>query len=162
MELEENGYTFIEAEYDSIFGMGFNDFSEIKTTTPFSNMFTGNLNYNNVSTIDSKYKYWILDVNNNSINGKKLNFKNKKAIFDTGSNIIYMPYEDAATYYKFINRSSNNYGHFTVPCNTTDHVAYIIGSINYNIDQSDLITGQIGIDGMWIIGDTFLKNDYSV
>ncbi|RIB22930.1 aspartic peptidase domain-containing protein [Gigaspora rosea] len=206
---EEVGSLFQEAEYDGIFGMGFNDLSSIGTPTPFSNMveqkavtnpyfgiylqrsndtghtgtltlgdidttkFTGNLNYNNVSTLHREYLYWILDVDDISINGNKLNFKNKLATFDTGANIILMPEEDAATYHKFINGSSlNEYGIYTVPCNTMDQVAYIIGGVSYNIDQSDLVTesdcsssvqaGSIGDDNMWLIGDAFLRNVYSV
>ncbi|RIB15553.1 aspartic peptidase domain-containing protein [Gigaspora rosea] len=134
--------------------------------------FTGNLNYNNVSTYDGKYMYWILDVGDISINGNRLNFKNRKAIFDTGVNIVLMPEEDAATYHKFINGSSFNDhdGTYTVPCNTMDQVAYIIGGVSYNIDQSDLVTEsdcfsfvQPGsFDNMWIIGDAFLRNVYSV
>ncbi|RIB15550.1 aspartic peptidase domain-containing protein [Gigaspora rosea] len=131
--------------------------------------FTGNLNYNNVSTYFDEYKYWILNVDDISINGNKLNFKNRQAIFDTGINIVLMPYEDAATYHKFINGSSITDGIYTMPCNTTDHVAYIIGGISYNIDQSDLVTGsdclssvQARGEDMWIIGDVFLRNVYSV
>ncbi|KAF0427125.1 acid protease [Gigaspora margarita] len=121
---EADGDLFIEAEYDGIFGMGFDALSEIKTTTPFSNMvkqkavtnpyfglylqrsndhgdvgtltlgdidttkFTGNLNYNNVSTTDGEYKYWIIDVDDISINGNNLKFKNRKAILDTGNDNI--------------------------------------------------------------------------
>ncbi|RIB20286.1 aspartic peptidase domain-containing protein [Gigaspora rosea] len=133
--------------------------------------FTGNLHYNNVSTNDEGvYDFWTLDVDDISINGKKLNFKNRKAIFDTGSNIVSMPYKDAAAYHKLINGSSFDGSIYTVPCNTSDQVAYIIGSVSYNIDQSDLVTGsdcssgvQVGaVNGMWIIGDTFLRNVYSV
>ncbi|KAF0532745.1 acid protease [Gigaspora margarita] len=204
---EEDGDEFEPVEFDGIFGMGFDDLSGIKTTTPFSNMvkqkavanpyfgiylqrsndtghtgtltlgdidttkFTGNLNYNNVSTIKGKNVYWILDVDDISINGNKLKFKNRQAIFDTGSNIVYMPEEDAKTYHKFINGSSlNNDRTYTVPCNATDQVAYIFGDVSYNIDQSDLVMGsdcyssvQIGsIDNMWLIGDSFLRNVYSV
>ncbi|KAF0427126.1 acid protease [Gigaspora margarita] len=175
---EADGDLFIEAEYDGIFGMGFDALSEIKTTTPFSNMvkqkavtnpyfglylqrsndhgdvgtltlgdidttkFIGKLNYNNVSTTDGEYKYWIIDVDDISINGNNLKFKNRKAILDTGNNIVLMPYNDALTYHQFIIRSSELNGHFTVPCNTTDQVAYIIGGVSYNIDQSDLVTGS--------------------
>ncbi|KAF0553707.1 acid protease [Gigaspora margarita] len=133
--------------------------------------FIGNLNYNNVSTYEGEYKSWILDVDDISINGIKLNFKNRQALFDTGNNLVFMSYEDAATYHKFINGSSlNNDGIYTVPCNTTDQVAYIIGGVSYNIDQSDLTTGsdcsssvQPGGGGdMWLIGDAFLGNVYSV
>ncbi|RIB04112.1 aspartic peptidase domain-containing protein, partial [Gigaspora rosea] len=204
---EEFGEAFAEQEFDGIFGMGFDDLSEIQTPTPFSNMvkqkavknpyfgiylqrsngtghtgtltlgdidttkFTGNLNYNNVSTTDvGEYLYWILDVDDISINGNKLNFKNRKALFDTGNNLVYMPEEDAATYHKFINGSSlNEDGTYIVPCNTMDQVAYIIGGVSYNIDQSDLVMGsdcyssvQIGGDDMWLIGDAFLRNVYSV
>ncbi|RIB15560.1 aspartic peptidase domain-containing protein [Gigaspora rosea] len=209
---EELGSLFREAEYDGIFGMGFDNLSKINASAPFSNMveqkavknpyfgiylqrsndtgltgtltlgdidttkFTGNLNYNNVSTLNDKYLYWILDVDDISINGNKLNFKNKQAIFDTGANIILMPDEDAATYHKFINGSSFDGRLYTVPCNTMDQVAYIIGGVSYNIDQSDLVTDQpdlvtgsdclssvqIGNDYNWLIGDVFLRNVYSV
>ncbi|CAG8615079.1 14477_t:CDS:2, partial [Gigaspora rosea] len=142
-------------------------FGNIDTTK-----FTGNLNYNNVSTIHGKYQYWILDVNDISINGNKLNFSNRQAIFDTGSNMVFMPSEDAATYHQFIDGSSTDDGTYTVPCDLTDQVAYIFGGISYNIDQSDLVTGndgvvcyssvQSGVDDMWLIGDVFLRNVYSV
>ncbi|RIB24411.1 aspartic peptidase domain-containing protein, partial [Gigaspora rosea] len=121
---EEDGGLFISAEYDGIFGMGFDALSEINTATPFSNMvkqkavtnpyfglylqrsndngdvgtltlgdidttkFTGKLSYNNVSTIKGEYKAWIIDVDDISINGNKLNFKTRKALFDTGNNIV--------------------------------------------------------------------------
>ncbi|KAF0492167.1 acid protease [Gigaspora margarita] len=132
--------------------------------------FIVNLNYNNVPTLYGKYMFWVLDVDDISINGNKLDFKNRQAIFDTGSNIVFMSDDDAATYHKFINGSSFNDGIYTVPCNTTDQVAYIFGGVSYIIDQSDLVTGsdcsfsvQLGNnDNIWIIGDIFLRNVYSV
>ncbi|RIB15549.1 aspartic peptidase domain-containing protein, partial [Gigaspora rosea] len=131
--------------------------------------FTGNLNYNKVSTLNGEYLYWIIDVDGISINGHKLKFKNRKALFDTGSNLIYMPDKDAKIYHKFIKGSSFNNGTYFVPCKTTDHVAYIIGGVSYNIDQSDLVTEfdcsssvQVGGDDFWTFGDAFLRNVYSV
>ncbi|KAF0553708.1 acid protease [Gigaspora margarita] len=132
--------------------------------------FTGNLNYNNVSKFNGNYSVWIIDVDDISINGHKLNFKTKKAIFDTGNDLILMPDKDAKIYHKFINGSSFNNGTYFVPCRTTDLVAYIIGGISYNIDQSDLVTGSYcyssvqpaGDGDTWTFGDPFLRNVYSV
>ncbi|CAG8749859.1 4391_t:CDS:2, partial [Dentiscutata erythropus] len=140
--------------------------------------FTGNLNYYNVSTVEGEYKHWIIDLDDVSINGNKLNYRERKVIFDTGGFMIFMPPDDAITFFKHINGSSQDSdGLFHVPCNMTDQIAYIFGGINYNIEPSDLIHGPADYDCIsvvqysaevvvdeytWIVGDTFLRNVYSV
>ncbi|CAG8596310.1 9145_t:CDS:2, partial [Racocetra fulgida] len=87
--------------------------------------FTGKLNYHNVSTINGEYVFWMTNADNISINGKKLKYKKKMAIFDTSAYAVFMSSDDADAYHKLIKGSekrkiSNDVGEaYVVPCNTT-------------------------------------------
>ncbi|CAG8526434.1 10611_t:CDS:2, partial [Racocetra persica] len=95
--------------------------------------FTGNLSYHKVAQYNGSYKFWMTEMDDISINGKKLNYTNKKAIFDTGVPAILMPYYDADSFHKYVNGS---YNQFT---NYVSQVSFIFGGISYNINASELI-----------------------
>ncbi|CAG8540484.1 24413_t:CDS:2, partial [Racocetra persica] len=138
--------------------------------------FIGKLSYNKVSDFDGKYLFWIIHLDDASINGNKLNYTKRKALFDSGSPLVFMPLDDVKEFHSLINGShSDESGKFYVPCNMTDQVAFIFGGISYNIEPSDLIGEKDSFGCMsavqnadfagvntWLIGDPFLRNVYSV
>ncbi|CAG8768889.1 22722_t:CDS:2, partial [Dentiscutata erythropus] len=148
--------------------MGILTLGDVDTTK-----FTGNFNYYKVSTVEGKYKHWIIDLDDVSINGNKLDYGERKVVLDTGGNGVFMSPDDAITFHKYITGSyQDSEGIFHVPCNITDQVAYIFGGISYYFEQSDLIHESADYDCIsivqeniidtWIIGYTFLRNVYSV
>ncbi|CAG8836134.1 14040_t:CDS:1, partial [Racocetra persica] len=138
--------------------------------------FAGKLSYNKVSTLKGKYVYWMTNVDDISINGKKLKYKKRMAIFDTSSRVVFMSFGDADTYHKSIKGSRLVFddagGTYIVPCNTTDKVDYIFSGINYpstlifsqyeNICYSSVQYADFVDDSTWIIGGSFLRDVYSV
>ncbi|CAG8806323.1 8394_t:CDS:2, partial [Racocetra persica] len=142
--------------------------------------FTGKLSYNKVSTINGTYVHWMTNMDDISINGKKLKYKIKSAIFDPSSDYVYTSSGNAEAFHNLIN-GANQFCNdvtciYTVPCNSTDRVEYIFNGINYH---SNLIAGKrddLGIcfsavqsadfggdsDHIMLIGVPLLKDVYSV
>ncbi|CAG8588055.1 28250_t:CDS:1 [Dentiscutata erythropus] len=153
--------------------MGLLTLGDVDTTK-----FTGNLNYYNVSAVEGLYKYWMIDLDDVSINGNKLNYRKRKVVLDIGGFMTYMPFDDVVTFHKYIKGSSqDSKGFFHVPCNITDQIAYIFGGISYSLEPSDLIyksadhdcissvqptIGTVVDEYSWAVGYSFIRNVYSV
>ncbi|CAG8785207.1 2798_t:CDS:1, partial [Racocetra fulgida] len=133
--------------------------------------------YNKVSTINGRYVYWMTNMDDISINGKKLKYKIKFAAFDPSSDFVFMSSGNAEAYHNLINGTNKiciDIGcRYTVPCKTTDRVEYIFNGINYHSNpiagkRNDLRTcistvqsGEVD-DHTLLIGVPFLKEVYSV
>ena len=113
-----------------------------------------------------------------SVDGKALNFQGKTAIIDTGTTLLIAPPADAAAIHAQIPGSSQSGDNFLVPCDTKSIVSLTFGGQSFDINPKDLARipipgqknscvsgiagGQIGGPDQWLVGDTFLKNVYSV
>ncbi|CAG8769378.1 1373_t:CDS:1, partial [Racocetra fulgida] len=132
--------------------------------------------YNKVSTINGKYVNWMTNMDDISINGKKLKYKIKSAVFDPSLNCVYMSSGNAEAYHKLINGTSQICNDvacvYTVPCNSTDRVEYIFNGINYpsslisgnvnNISCVSAVQGGADSDDILLVGEPFLKEVYTV
>jgi Eukaryotic aspartyl protease len=122
---------------------------------------------------------WEVPVTDASVNGKKLRFQSKTSITDTGTTLMILPPNDAATLHAAIPESvTDNEGNFAFPCNTNTNVAVIFGGTSFSISpkdyvgaplsgqqnlcQSNIVGQQIGTANQWLLGDVFLKNVYHV
>ncbi|KAI0343023.1 acid protease [Trametopsis cervina] len=146
-------------------------------------LYTGEINYQNVSGTPS---YWSLDLSSISVLGTVLDLSSFPvlAAIDTGTTLIGGPPDAIAQLYATIPGSlvgtGNLTGYFTYPCNTQVSVSLSFGDgPSWPIDPVDFRLAQLdeetcvgaffqmessgsGSFPAWVIGDTFLKNVYSV
>jgi len=198
---------------DGIMGMAFDNLSDQKGLTPFSNLvkqgivknpffsfhlarvknggkddseltlggvdtskFTGKIVFNKVISNDG---FWHIGLQGAAVNGKKLSLLGKDAVIDTGTTLLIIPAADAVAIHKNIPGAKLVNNNFVVPCNTKAVVSLKFNGVDYKINPTDIAFEPIGqnnlcISGIaagdplgpgsntWLVGDTFLKNVYSV
>ncbi|CAG8540464.1 5742_t:CDS:1, partial [Cetraspora pellucida] len=121
--------------------------------------------------------FWTIGLDDASVNKKALNLGKRNAIIDTGTTLAIIPPNDAEKIHNKIPGAVVVQNQFCVPCNTTASVAFTFGGVSYSIDSRDITFQPIGQDNLcvsgiaggniagndtWLVGDTFLKNVYSV
>ncbi|KAF9120325.1 hypothetical protein BGW39_011494 [Mortierella sp. 14UC] len=141
--------------------------------------FTGALNYVPVTSKG----YWQIHISNAKYNAKSL-AQASEGIIDTGTTLIIVGTAAANAIHKNImgavdSSKDPNIGGWTVPCSlaktSKDNVAFTMGGKDFLVPVADLAwapvdsTGktcysgvQGGQDGLWILGDVFIKNNYCV
>ncbi|KAF9311535.1 hypothetical protein BGZ91_006788 [Linnemannia elongata] len=141
--------------------------------------FTGALQYIPVT----RKGYWQIHISNAKYNNKALT-QASEGIIDTGTTLIIVGDAAAAAIHKNIKGAVDsskdpNIGGWTVPCSlaktSKDNVAFTMGGKDFQVPVADLAwapldkTGkdcysgvQGGQDGLWILGDVFIKNNYCV
>ncbi|RIA86750.1 aspartic peptidase domain-containing protein [Glomus cerebriforme] len=122
-----------------------------------------------------KFGFWIINLEDASVNKKSLSTK-RKAIMDTGTSNIIIPNDDAAKLHSQIPGAKidpSGSGLFIIPCNTKAVVSLKFGGKNFEINPIDLVMPVSEnlcasaimpgfAPGYWLVGITFLKNVYSV
>ncbi|KAH8093239.1 aspartic peptidase domain-containing protein [Cristinia sonorae] len=148
-------------------------------------LFTGDIDYQNIP--DGAPGYWILPLSGLSAEGKNVDVPSGTAAWaaiDTGTTGVAGPANVIAQLYAAIPGSrplqgSQNF--WSIPCDTDYKVTMRFGSssINWPISSADMRQQQLddntcvggffslpstgmGRTPSWIVGDTFLKNVYSV
>lgn len=140
-------------------------------------LFSGEIKYYPVT----EKRFWKIEFAGLDINGKSVNTndQNKLAVIDTGSTLCYGPPDLVAQIYAAIPGSAKqpNSGYYNIPCDTKPDVSFKFGNDKYKIFATDFIhtkvpntdnvcTGSLiaqQFDNFgWVIGDTLLKNVYSV
>uniref|UniRef100_A0A1D1Z659 Aspartic-type endopeptidase ctsD n=1 Tax=Anthurium amnicola TaxID=1678845 RepID=A0A1D1Z659_9ARAE len=140
-----------------------------------NSLFKGDISFNKLV---SNQGFWEIAMDDAAVDGKPLGFQKKTAIIDTGTTLLIAPPADAAAIHAQIPGSQQDGDNFAVPCDTKSIVALTFGGKNFEISTKDLaripIPGQsnlcvsgisggvIGGPDQWLVGDTFLKNVYSV
>ena len=133
--------------------------------------FNGKLSYTKINVADT----WQIPIDDMIVGGNACNLQGKSAIIDTGTSYILMPPADADTVHAQIPGSVANNGQYTLPCGSTTTVEVAFSGIKYAISPADYVGKSAGglcssnIIGQqafgpdqWIMGDTFLKNVYTV
>ncbi|KAL2073151.1 hypothetical protein VTL71DRAFT_10475 [Oculimacula yallundae] len=163
----------------NVFGVSLNratdgtNTGEINFGEPNTSKYSGSLNYNDVSK--DAGGDWAIPMANVGLGTSQANVKGKLAFVDTGTSFIFCPPEDAKLLYALVTgaETTNNVT-YTVPCTTTTSLTFTFGSTTYNVDSKDWVSpmangvctgniyGQAVTPGNWLLGDTFLKNVYSV
>ncbi|CCL99649.1 uncharacterized protein FIBRA_01669 [Fibroporia radiculosa] len=154
-----------------------------------SSLFTGDIEFLNI-TDSSSPTFWLLTVSSITVQGQSIDIATgsaASAAIDTGTTLIGAPQDAVQSIFAAIPNSqalSGQYdGFYSFPCSTTVNVTLSFGGKSWPINPNDMNLGQVqgnqclgGIfvldigsavssgDGNpnWVVGDTFLKNVYSV
>ncbi|EIN10592.1 acid protease [Punctularia strigosozonata HHB-11173 SS5] len=153
-------------------------------TMGFANnsLYVGDIDYQPVPS--NAVSYWILPLTNITVQGEVINIPSGAPSFsaiDTGTTLIGAPEEELATIFSKIPGAEPGKedfeGYWTYPCNTSVNVELSFGGRSWGIDPADFRLTQLSEDRClgaffalttegdgpsWIIGDTFLKNVYTV
>ncbi|TBU30161.1 aspartic peptidase domain-containing protein [Dichomitus squalens] len=150
-----------------------------------SSLYTGDIDYQDIPS--GQEGYWIQELTGLTVNGNSVNFTSGSASYaaiDTGTTLVGGPNDAIAALYAQIPGSQaltgDNAGYYTYPCSTDVTVALRFGSssISWPVSNADFLLMQVSestcVGGFfaldtsgtsappWIVGDTFLKNVYSV
>ncbi|KAM5538930.1 hypothetical protein V8D89_007425 [Ganoderma adspersum] len=127
--------------------------------------------------------YWSIALDGLSVNNTQSVSANLTAAIDTGTTLIYLPFDVADDFYALIPGSASamqyGAGFYTVPCDTTMRVALILRGETFAIHPGDFNLGRTDADSndcvggilalghgfppnLAIIGDEFLKSWYSI
>ncbi|OAX43184.1 aspartic peptidase A1 [Rhizopogon vinicolor AM-OR11-026] len=143
-----------------------------------SSLYTGSIEYIDIPGTPS---YWYLPLDSLTVQGSSVTITSGTiAAIDTGTTNIGGPASSIEAIYANIPDSqpaTGDYeGYYTYPCSTTVNVELSFGGSTWSISPADFAFSQTssteclgaffeistGSDITWIIGDTFLKNVYSV
>lgn len=142
------------------------NFGGIDTT-----MFNGQITY---TAIDANT--WTIPLDDAYINGQACGLTGRSATIDTGTTYILIPPADAATLFALIPGSYPSGENYIIPCNSTATLEFEFSGVKYSIEPDDYI-GATSTGGcvstivghqpeadasIWLVGDVFLKNVYSV
>ncbi|KAF9291042.1 hypothetical protein BGZ68_005292 [Mortierella alpina] len=138
-------------------------------------LYTGNLTYVPVNGT----LWWQVQFDDLLFNGTSTGF-NSTGIVDTGTSLIYVGDEAARVIHSLIPRSMNSVKDgWLVPCAIPQQVPgpveFRLGGTNFAVPYADIPYAQVtegseycvssiqgGQNGLWIVGDTFIKNNYCV
>jgi cathepsin D len=148
-----------------------------------SSFYTGDIEY---QSLVSQGSYWLLDISEITVQGNSISLTggtSNYAAIDTGTTLVGGPSAAIASIYDQIPNSqagSGNYdGYYFYPCDTDVTVTMAYGGSTWTISSADFMLTQLSqsqclgaffvLDVQpgsstpsWIVGDTFLKNVYSV
>ncbi|KAF9650149.1 aspartic peptidase A1 [Thelephora ganbajun] len=145
-----------------------------------SSLYTGDVDYVNLPS--DAITYWTLPLKSLTVQGNSISLgsgKNSYSAIDTGTTLIGGPQDAITAIYSNIPDSSpatgDFEGYYTYPCNTNVNVTISFGGRSWSISSADFMLTRVSADRCiggffvlgtttpaWIIGDTFLKNVYSV
>jgi len=153
-----------------------------------SSLYTGSIEY--IDLVDTNPStYWLLDVSGVKVQGKSVNVSTTSAAIDTGTTLIGASAADVQAIYDAIPGSQpltgQQKGLYSFPCNTQVSISMAFGGSMWPIDPIDMNLGAVSATSTqcvgaffdvaagttigtgngnpsWIVGDTFLKNVYSV
>jgi len=145
-----------------------------------TSLFTGAIDYIDVPS--DAVTFWTLPVTSLMAQGNSVAVGTGSASYaaiDTGTTLVGGPASIIANLYAQIPGSaaaSGNYqGYYTYPCSAAINISLSFGGRSWSVSQADFELAQIGAgqclgaffdltsnSPAWIIGDTFLKNVYSV
>jgi hypothetical protein len=140
--------------------------------------YKGEITYHTIGPDQKEKGEWAVTLDDASLNGKSAGLQSKLAYIDTGTSFIFAPPDDLAALFKLIPGTSSSqngdYVEYQVPCDTTLPIHLSFSGVDYQIsaadwvvqrDENKCIANLYGFEvykGTWLIGDTFLKNVYSV
>jgi len=166
----------------NLFGMSLNRASngpntgEINFGAPDTSKYSGNLNYFPVSS--NGEGDWAIPMGNVGFGNTQSGITGKLAYIDTGTSYIFCPPDQAATFYGIVPGSkilsTGTTVTYSVPCDTTTVLTFTFGSATYSVLAKDWIGPEVNgvctgnvyghavVPDAWLLGDTFLKNVYTV
>ncbi|KAI0368304.1 acid protease [Pilatotrama ljubarskyi] len=157
-----------------------------------SSLFTGDVEFiplTTAPTSSSPPTFWMLELTGATVQGKSVSLPTGSAALsaiDTGTTLVGGPTEGVEAIYNAIPGSQpvpDMEGFFQYPCSTNVQVTLAFGGKSWPISAADMNLGRIsqnmcvggifdltlgsdvsggGGNPTWVVGDTFLKNVYSV
>lgn len=147
-----------------------------------TSLYTGDIDYNDIP--DGDATYWLQTISAITSQGGSISVPSGSdalAAIDTGTTLIGGPSDAIAAIYANIPNSQagtgNLEGYYIYPCSTTVNVTMSFGGQSWPISNADFQAEQLNDETCmgaffslstgdnapaWIVGDTFLKNVYSV
>ncbi|KAI0743974.1 aspartic peptidase domain-containing protein [Daedaleopsis nitida] len=153
-----------------------------------SSLFTGDIEFINLSNADAP-TFWMLELTSLTAQGQSIAIptgNSALSAIDTGTTLIGGPSSAVSAFYKAIGAQpldGQMEGFWAFPCDTNIQVSMAFGGKSWPISDADMNLGQISQDmclggifdltlgsdisggggnPVWVVGDTFLKNVYSV
>ncbi|KAA8649136.1 hypothetical protein EYZ11_011217 [Aspergillus tanneri] len=135
--------------------------------------FTGDITYTDtVKNTDQ----WRIPLDDASVDGSACQFSEKSAIMDTGTSFMLIPPADAkALHGKIPGAKPYSDTGYLLPCDSTAEVNLTFSGVSYTISPKDYVGSKtndncvstivgksIFGDDIWLVGDVFLKNVYTV
>lgn len=134
--------------------------------------YTGDFTYTDIIEETNR---WEIPIDDMVVGGESVGFSNKSAVIDTGTSFILIPMPDAEAFHAKIPGSKKNSDYFTIPCDTKISVEFVISGAKWVVSPKDYVGARqgdmcnsyilgrkpLGPD-QWLLGDTFLKNVYTV
>ncbi|PPR01067.1 hypothetical protein CVT26_016014 [Gymnopilus dilepis] len=150
-----------------------------------SSLFSGDIDFQQFPV--NTPSYWLQTLSSVTVNGQTVDVATGPSVLsaiDTGTTLIVGPANDVAAIWEAVPNSSPSdvsSGFFRYPCSAEVNISLSFGGKTWPIDPRDMNIGQetprssfclgalMTVDGQgasgtpsWIIGDTFLKNVYTV
>ncbi|KAJ3746966.1 acid protease [Lentinula raphanica] len=147
-----------------------------------TSLYTGDIDYNDIP--DNDESYWLQTVSSITSQGNSISISSGSsalAAIDTGTTLIGGPADAVAEIYSNIPDAEAGTGqlegYYIYPCSTTVNVTMAFGGKSWAISNADFQAEQLNSNTCmgaffsletgsnapaWIVGDTFLKNVYSV
>ena len=146
---------------------------ELTFGSPDSAKYTGSIDYSDVSS--NADGDWAISMDGMGYNGKDAGISGKFAYIDTGTSYIFGPPDEVSQFHAIVPgaKSSDDYT-WTVPCTTTTPLTFTFSGVTYNVSSKDWVSpmangvctsnvfGNDIVTGQWLLGDTFLKNVYTI
>lgn len=135
--------------------------------------FSGTLTYSTLV----ETQYWEIAVDDASVGGEACGMMGRTAVFDTGTSFVILPPGDAAILHGKVDGAVQYGEYFNIPCKTDTTIAFTFSGKSYSISPKDYVGDTNSTSGLcvsnilahvalgntqWLIGDTFLKNVYTV
>lgn len=152
---------------------GTND-GEVNFGSPDTTKYTGGLSF--TDTISDQFQ-WEIPVDDAIVNGVPCKLTGNTAIIDTGTSYMLLPPDDAKVLHAQIPDSQLAGAIYHIPCSTTVSIEVVFSKVPYSISPKDYIGAPIqggnlchsqiisyltGGPDQWLLGDTFMKNVYTV
>jgi len=166
-----NAQNAAQLEAGGSFTMGFTNES----------LFTGDIDYQDIP--GGSGSYWIQEISAITVQGNSLSITSGSASYaaiDTGTTLVGGPSDVISQIYAQIpNSVQSSDGYWAYPCDTEVTVTMAFGGNTWSVSPSDFKLEQVSnsqclgaffelpeatdsITPPWIVGDTFLKNVYTV
>jgi len=144
-----------------------------------TSLYTGDIDYVNIPS--GQESYWLIPLTGLTVNGASVLSNSVNAAIDTGTTLVGGPPDAIAAIFAQIPNSQlgtgDLEGYYLYPCTTSVTVTMTFSSRTWTINPADFLLMRassslcvgaffsLSLSGsapQWIVGDTFLKNVYSV
>ncbi|KAF7292412.1 Peptidase A1 domain-containing protein [Mycena chlorophos] len=157
-----------------------------------SSLFSGSIEFHDLASTTGGPQYWMIPLSAVTVQGSSVSIAGGNSLLsaiDTGTTAMGGPSADVAAIWAAVPGSSaltqgnQQTGYFQYPCSTNVKVTLSFGGQAWAIDSNDINLGQVEEGSSmcagaifdlslgastdantpsWVIGDTFLKNTYTV